>query len=85
MKDHKVLLILIFPAIAFILFLLSSQGGGEAGIMWGLLYLFLLFVYFLAGLIMLVMDKHRKNGLLLLLGVGVLGIVGFGVCSGFMM
>ena len=85
MKQRKILWILILPVIAFILFLLGSSGGGEAAILWGLIYFFLLLVIFLAGIIMLVMEPHRQNGLYLLLGVGVLGIVGFGVCSGFML
>jgi hypothetical protein len=81
MKEHKVLLILLIPAFSLLMLVLMGNHG-ESAIIWGLLYLFLLFVYFLAGLIMLAIEKQRKNGLFLLLGVGILMVIGFGVCSG---
>ena len=79
MKLRKIHFLLLIPSLALILLLINANV--ESGIMWGLIYILLLPVYTLISIILICIDKYRTDGLHLLLGVGILALVGFSICS----
>ncbi len=79
MKIRPVHYFLALPLLCLILLLINN--GNEAFIVWGLLYIALLPIYALVSLVLIAIEKYRKDGLHLLLGTGILALLGFTICS----
>lgn len=84
MKKYKILSLALIPLISLVLFLVLGKSNGETAIMWGLFYMFATFILSLVSIILILIQKYRKDGLYLLLSMGFLTLVGLGVCSGLM-
>lgn len=78
---HTKLFFLLIPFLSLLVLILGRNS--ESAIMAGLLYMFSLFILGILSLILIVSQKTRQEGLLMLLGLGILLVIGFAVCSGF--
>jgi len=78
---HTKLYFLLIPFLSLLVLILGRNS--ESAIMAGLLYMFSLFILGILSLILIVSQKTRQEGLLMLLGLGILLVIGFAVCSGF--
>ena len=84
MKKYKVLSLALIPLISLVLFLVLGNSNSETAIIWGMFYMFATFILSLVSIVLILIQKYRKDGLYLLLSMGLLTLVGFGVCSGMM-
>jgi len=78
---HTKLYFLLIPFLSLLVLILGRNS--ESAIMAGLLYMFSLFILGILSLILIVSQKTRQEGLLMLLGLGIILVIGFAVCSGF--
>ena len=77
--QYKKLYPLFIPFLSLLFLIIFKRS--DTLILWMLAYLFSLFALFIFSLILVVSERTRKEGFMMLLGIGILLVIGLGVCS----